>query len=54
MSSSRDQDIYKTIDAYVKGKLNESDIERLWVEIAKDPDLLDRLELETGVEKNFR
>ena len=51
MSSSRDQDIYKNIDAYVKGKLNESDIDRLWVEIAKDPDLLDRLELEAGVKK---
>ena len=51
MSSSREQDIYKQIDSYVKGKLSNSDIESLWIEIAKDPDLLDRLELEAGVKK---
>lgn len=51
MSSSRDQDIYQQIDAYVKGTLADKDIDNLWIEIAKDPDLLDRLELEAGIKK---
>ena len=51
MSSSRDQEIYIQIDAYIKGKLSESDIEQLWIEFAKDPNLLERLELEAGIKK---
>lgn len=51
MESSRDQDIYKKIDAYVKGTLSSDEIDALWVEFAKDPELLDRLELEVSLKK---
>jgi len=51
MESSRERDIYKKIDAYVKGSLSENEIEALWNEFAKDPTLLDHLELEVGVKK---
>jgi tetratricopeptide (TPR) repeat protein len=51
MESSRDQDIYKKIDAYVKGTLSNNEIDALWVEFAKDPELLDRLELEVSLKK---
>lgn len=51
MESSRDQDIYKKIDAYVKGTLSNNEIDTLWVEFAKDPELLDRLELEVSLKK---
>jgi len=54
MESSRDQNIYKKIDAYVKGSLSEEEIELLWNEFAKDPSLLDHLELEVGVKKIIR
>lgn len=55
MESSRDpKSIYKRIDAYVKGTLSESDIDALWEEFAKDPDLLDQLELEVGIKKIIR
>jgi tetratricopeptide (TPR) repeat protein len=43
------REIQKKIDAYVKGKLKEKEIEELWVEFAKQPDLLEQLELEVGV-----
>ncbi|MBO6794051.1 MAG: tetratricopeptide repeat protein [Balneolaceae bacterium] len=46
---SDNRDIHKKIDAYVKGTLAENEIEELWVEFAKQPDLLDQLELEVGV-----
>jgi tetratricopeptide (TPR) repeat protein len=51
MSSSRDQIIYQQIDAYVKGTLSDKEIDLLWEEFAKDPELLERLELEVGVKK---
>ncbi len=50
MNSDR-QEILKAIDAYVKGQLEEEEIEKLWVEIAKDPSLLDDLELEVSVKR---
>ncbi len=56
MESSREY-IYKKIDAYIKGSLEEKEIEELWVEFAKAPELLDELELEVGIkeliEKHF-
>lgn len=44
-------DIQKKIDAYVKGSLSEEEIMDLWTEFAKDPSLLEDLELEVGVKK---
>src|SRR5690554_1405398 len=41
--------LLKNIDAYVKGELSEAGIESLWNEIAKDPSILDQLEIEVGV-----
>lgn len=41
--------IKKQIDAYVKGKLTEDEIVELWNAFAKDPSLLDDLELEVGL-----
>lgn len=51
MENSRDQnrDIRKQIDAYIKGKLSEEEIQQLWNEFAKNPDLLETLELEVNV-----
>lgn len=51
MNSSRDEKIYREIDAYVKGTLSEKEIDLLWEEFAKDPKLLERLELEVGIRK---
>ncbi len=45
------KDIYKRIDAYVKGSLTEDEINDLWVEFAKNPALLEHLELEVGVKE---
>lgn len=54
MEKSRDQNIYKTIDAYIKGNLNEEETQALWEEFAKDPELLEHLELEVGIKKILR
>ena len=43
--------ILQKIDAYVKGSLSEEEIQGLWNEFAKDPSLLEDLELEVGVKK---
>ncbi len=44
-------DIRKSIDAYIKGSLSEDQINKLWVEFAKQPELLNDLELEVGVKE---
>lgn len=49
MDNSRELEIKKRIDAYIKGQLNEEEIQELWNEFAKDPELLDVLELEVNV-----
>ena len=49
MESLGDQHIRKQIDAYIKGKLKKDEIEALWQEIAKEPSLLEDLEIEIGV-----
>jgi tetratricopeptide (TPR) repeat protein len=49
--SDKLNDIRKKIDAYVKGTLNEEEIMELWAEFAKNPDLLNELEIEVGVKK---
>lgn len=44
-------DIHTQINAYVNGVLSEDQINDLWVEFAKNPVLLDDLELEVGVKE---
>ncbi len=45
------KDIQNKIDSYVKGLLTEEQIIDLWVQFAKEPELLDQLELEVGIKK---
>jgi len=47
-------DIYKRIDAYIKGSLSENEINELWVEFAKRPELLEDLELEVSVRETIK
>lgn len=49
MEQSREIEIRKKIDAYIKGKLSEEEIQGLWNEFAKNPELLEILELEVHV-----
>lgn len=47
----REIELQQKIDAYLKGLLSEPDIEELWMEVAKNPDLLDNLEIEVGLKE---
>lgn len=47
----KEQDIRKQINSYIKGTLSENEISDLWTEFAKNPELLNDLELEVGVKK---
>lgn len=49
MDKSRELEIKQRIDAYIKGQLKEDEIQELWNEFAKEPELLDLLELEVNV-----
>ncbi len=49
--SNTNEHIRKQIDAYIKGSLTEEEIMKLWAEFAKNPSLLEELELEIGVKK---
>ena len=49
MENSRDIELRNKIDAYIKGKLTEEEIQDLWNEFAKNPELLDILEIEVNV-----
>lgn len=51
MENSRELEIRKQIDAYIKGTLDESEIEKLWNEFAKNPELLNVLETEVHVKE---
>ncbi len=51
---NKNTNILQSIDAYVKGRLSEEEIEKLWYEIAKDPSLLETLEIEVGVKELLR
>ncbi|WP_103664245.1 tetratricopeptide repeat protein [Gracilimonas amylolytica] len=51
MKDSREKDIRRKIDAYIKGSLGEEEIQGLWNEFAKDPELLDLLELEVNLKE---
>lgn len=50
MEQSREIEIREKIDAYIKGKLSEEEIQELWNEFAKNPELLEVLELEVHVQ----
>lgn len=49
--NEQSENIKKQIDLYIKGLLSEDEIQALWIEFAKNPELLDELELEVGVKK---
>ena len=49
--SNLNKPIIQQIDAYIKGKLSEDEISELWVEFAKNPDLLVELEVEVGLKE---
>src|SRR6056297_2977761 len=51
MKDSRDKEVRRQIDAYIKGNLDETEIQELWNEFAKNPELLDLLELEVSIKK---
>lgn len=49
--NSRDIDLEKQIDAYLKGKLAEEEVDQLWVELLKNPEYIDLLETEIAVKQ---
>ena len=51
MENSRELEIRQQIDAYLKGRLSEEEIQTLWNEFAKNPELLDVLEIEVNVKE---
>lgn len=51
MKDSREKDIRRQIDAYIKGNLRENEIQELWNEFAKEPELLELLEIEVNIKE---
>lgn len=51
MNNSRDLDLEKQIDAYVKGHLSVSEAEELWIELLKRPDYIELLETELCIKQ---
>lgn len=49
--NNNDLNIKNKIDAYVRGTLSEVEISALWVDFAKNPELLQDLEIEVGIKK---
>lgn len=49
MNTSRDLDLEKQIDAYIKGRLTEDQVKDLWIELFKRPKYIDLLETELSV-----
>ena len=50
-NSSRDTNLEKEIDAYLKGNLSEEEVDQLWVELIKNPEYIDLLETEIAVKQ---
>lgn len=48
---SRDIELEKQIDAYVKGKLTEEEAMQLWEKLLERPDYIELLEIELGVKE---
>lgn len=46
---SRDIELEKKIDAYIKGQLTEKQAQKLWEELLKNPDYIELLNTELGV-----
>lgn len=46
---SDNKELQGLVNGYIKGSLSNDEIESLWVEFAKNPELLETLELEVGV-----
>ncbi|MEL7833161.1 hypothetical protein [Fodinibius sp. Rm-B-1B1-1] len=46
---SRDLELEKQIDAYVKGKLSDEEAQKLWEKLLQRPDYIDLLKTELGV-----
>ncbi len=52
--NKREESLIRKIDAYVRGKLNEEEVERLWAELIKHPEYIDYLETEMAVSEMVR
>jgi len=48
------KELRKLIYSYVQGSLDEEQVMNLWKQIALNPELLEQLELETGIDKLLR
>lgn len=51
MDNPRKLEIHKKITAYTRGQLKEEEIQELWHEFARNPELLEDLEIELGLRK---
>lgn len=49
MKKNNEKELRMRLDAYLKGALNEAEIQELWYEFAEQPHLLDELEMEVHV-----
>lgn len=52
-NNSRDIELEKQIDAYVKGKLSEEEAQELWQQLLQRPDYIELLKTELGVKEIF-
>jgi tetratricopeptide (TPR) repeat protein len=52
-NNSRDINLEKQLDAYVKGRLTQDEAEKLWVELIKRPDYIDLLDTELHLKTLF-
>jgi len=49
MNTSRNLEIEKQIDAYIKGQLSEEQVQTLWIKLFKHPKYIDHLETELSI-----
>ncbi len=54
MDESRDIELEKKIDAYLKGKLSAEEVDALWVELMKKPEYIKLLETEMDLKRLYR
>lgn len=52
--NSRDIDLEKKIDAYIKGQLPEEEVEQLWVELMKHPEYIGLLQTEIDLSRTYQ
>lgn len=53
-NQSRDIELEKKIDAYIKGNLSGEEVEQLWVELIKKPEYISLLETEIDVARIYQ